>query len=77
MRIISRFTARALILICLLVVGRTAYAEEKLTIAAAADLKFALDQIVAVSKSAHPAAQIEPVRASNSSWQWAWKCLRK
>ena len=35
-----------LIFFCLLVAGQMAHAGEKITIAAAADLKFALDEIV-------------------------------
>jgi hypothetical protein len=48
MRAVNRFSSRMLIFVCLLVMGHTAHAEEKLTIVAAADLKFALDEIVAL-----------------------------
>jgi len=61
MRIISQFVTRVLIFIGLFVMWQTAHAEEKLTIAAAADLKFALDEIVVLFKSTHPAAQIETI----------------
>lgn len=68
MRVVSRFAARALIFICLFVVGQTAHAEEKLTIAAAADLKFALDEIVVLFKRTHPAAQIETIYGSSGNF---------
>ena len=58
-----------LILVCLLVVGQTAYASEKITIAAAADLKFALDEIIALFKKAHPADQIEAIYGSSGNFQ--------
>lgn len=53
MRTVRRFAARLLIFSCLLVVGQTAHAGEKITIAAAADLKFALDEIVVLFNKAH------------------------
>ena len=68
MRIISRITAKGLIFVCLLIVGNAAHAEEKLTIAAAADLKFALDEIVVLFKGAHPAAQIETIYGSSGNF---------
>jgi molybdate transport system substrate-binding protein len=68
MRIISRMTARVFIFVCLLVAGQTAHAEEKLTIAAAADLKFALDEIVVLFKHAHPVAQIKTIYGSSGQF---------
>ena len=68
MCIVSRFAARVLIFVCLLVAGQTAHAEEKLTIAAAADLKFALDEIVVLFKSMHPSAQIETIYGSSGNF---------
>jgi molybdate transport system substrate-binding protein len=68
MRMVSLFAARALIFICLLVAGHTAHAEEKLTIAAAADLKFALDEIVVLFKSTHPEAHIETIYGSSGNF---------
>jgi molybdate transport system substrate-binding protein len=68
MRIASRFAARALFFICLFVAGNAAHAEEKLTIAAAADLKFALDEIIVSFKSTHPAAQIETIYGSSGNF---------
>ena len=58
-----------LIFVCLLVAGQAAHAEEKLTIAAAADLKFALDEIVVLFKGAHPAARIETIYGSSGKFQ--------
>jgi len=52
----------------LMVFGQSARAEEKLTIAAAADLKFALDEIVVLFKHAHPAAQIETIYGSSGNF---------
>jgi molybdate transport system substrate-binding protein len=68
LRVVSRFTARMLILFCLLVSGQMAYAEEKITIAAAADLKFALDEIVVLFKSLHPAAHIGTIYGSSGQF---------
>jgi len=68
MCMVSRFAARVLIFVCLLVAGQTAHAEERLMIAAAADLKFALDEIVALFKSTHPAAQIETIYGSSGNF---------
>ena len=68
MRAVSRFAVRVLIFVCLLVVGQTAHAEENITIAAAADLKFALDEIVVLFKSTHPAAQIETIYGSSGNF---------
>jgi molybdate transport system substrate-binding protein len=68
MRTVRQFAARALIFVCLLFMGQAAYAEEKLTIAAAADLKFALDEIVVLFKSTHPAAQIEAIYGSSGNF---------
>jgi molybdate transport system substrate-binding protein len=48
--------------------GQSAQAAEKITIAAAADLKFALDEIVVLFKSAHPAAQIETIYGSSGNF---------
>lgn len=69
MRVISRFAARLLIFICLLVAGQTAHAGEKITIAAAADLKFALDEIVALFGKTHPADRVETIYGSSGKFQ--------
>ena len=69
MRLISRFAAQMMILICLFVAGQAAYAGEKITIAAAADLKFALDEIVALFGRQHPADRVETVYGSSGKFQ--------
>ncbi|MDO8263260.1 MAG: molybdate ABC transporter substrate-binding protein [Gallionella sp.] len=69
MRIVSRFAARILIFVCLFVAGQTAHAGEKITIAAAADLKFALDEIVVLFSRAHPADQVETIYGSSGKFQ--------
>lgn len=68
MRVVSRFAAMMPIFICLFVVGQTAHAGEKITIAAAADLKFALDEIIALFKKSHPADQIETIYGSSGKF---------
>ncbi|MDH4215418.1 MAG: molybdate ABC transporter substrate-binding protein [Gallionella sp.] len=60
--------ARTLIF-CLLVAGQTAYAGEKITIAAAADLKFALDEIVMLFGKAHPNDRVETIYGSSGKFQ--------
>jgi len=69
MRIASRFAARILISVCLLVAVQTAHAGEKITIAAAADLKFALDEIVVQFNKAHPADRVETIYGSSGKFQ--------
>ena len=69
MRAVSRLAAKMLISICLLVAGQTAHAGEKITIAAAADLKFALDEIVVLFSRAHPADKVETIYGSSGKFQ--------
>ena len=69
MRIASRFVARMLIFICLFVAGQMAHAGEKITIAAAADLKFALDEIVVLFNRLHPADQVGTIYGSSGKFQ--------
>lgn len=69
MPIISRFAARMLICVCLLATGQTAHAGEKITIAAASDLKFALDEIVVLFTKAHPADRVETIYGSSGKFQ--------
>jgi molybdate transport system substrate-binding protein len=69
MRILSQFSVRALIFVCLFVAGQTAYAGEKITIAAAADLKFALDEVVVLFNKSHPADQVETIYGSSGKFQ--------
>ncbi|TAN79889.1 MAG: molybdate ABC transporter substrate-binding protein [Gallionella sp.] len=66
---VSRFAARMLISVCLFLAGQTAHAGEKITIAAAADLKFALDEIVVLFNKAHPADQVETIYGSSGKFQ--------
>jgi len=68
MRFDSRMAAKMLISVCLMLTGQLAHAERKITIAAAADLKFALDEIVMLFKSAHPAAKIEAIYGSSGKF---------
>ena len=68
MRAVNRFAARILIFVCQFIAGQTAHAGEKITIAAAADLKFALDEIVVLFKKTHPADQIETIYGSSGKF---------
>jgi len=65
----SRFPIWVIIFICLFVLGKTAHASEKITIAAAADLKFALDEIVVLFSKAHPADRVETIYGSSGKFQ--------
>jgi molybdate transport system substrate-binding protein len=67
-RMVNQLAAKVLIFGCLYFMGQSAYAQEKITIAAAADLKFALDEIVVLFKSTHPAAQIETTYGSSGQF---------
>ena len=69
MRLISRFAASMLISVCLLIAGQTAHAGEKITIAASADLKFALDEIVVLFSKAHPVDRVETIYGSSGKFQ--------
>ncbi len=57
------------ILSCLLVASNVAHAGEKITIAAAADLKFALDEIVVLFKRAHPGDEVETIYGSSGKFE--------
>lgn len=67
MRLVKRFAAGCLVIVCL-IAGQTAHAEQMLTIAAAADLKFALDEIVVSFKRIHSEAQIETIYGSSGKF---------
>ncbi|MDO8466441.1 MAG: molybdate ABC transporter substrate-binding protein [Gallionella sp.] len=69
MRLVNQFAARIFIFVCLLAAGQTAHAGEKITIAAAADLKFALDEIVALFGKEHPADRVETIYGSSGKFQ--------
>lgn len=58
---------RVLFVICSLLFTTTAYAE-KITIAAAADLKFAMDEIITGFNKSHPGNDIEPVYGSSGKF---------
>lgn len=57
----------SLLLICLMLFANAAHAE-KITIAAAADLKFAMDEIVTTFKSANPGEEVEVVYGSSGNF---------
>ncbi len=69
MRIISRFAAKLLIFACLFAAAQAAHAGEKITIAAASDLKFALDEIVVLFGKTHPADRVETIYGSSGKFQ--------
>ena len=69
MPIANRFVARMLISVCLFAAGQTAHAAEKITIAAAADLKFAMDEIVVLFNKAHPTDRVETIYGSSGKFQ--------
>lgn len=56
-----------LLLACSLLFAATAHAE-KVTVAAAADLKFAMDEIVAAFKKANPADEVEVIYGSSGKF---------
>ncbi|WP_298351676.1 molybdate ABC transporter substrate-binding protein [Rhodoblastus sp.] len=58
---------RPLLIACSLLFAATAHAE-KVTVAAAADLKFAMDEIVAAFKKANPADEVEVVYGSSGKF---------
>ena len=60
--------AKYLLSVCTLLLSLSAYAE-KVTIAAAADLKFAMDEIVTTFKKATPADDVEVVYGSSGKFQ--------
>src|SRR5665647_3922509 len=68
MTVIRQLASQIAMIAFLMVFGQSAHAEEKLTIAAAADLKFALDEIIVSFKSTHPAAQIETIYGSSGNF---------
>lgn len=69
MRIVGQFAISMFIFICLLVAGQTAHAGEKIIIAAASDLKFAMDEIVVLFNKAHPDGQVEIIYGSSGKFQ--------
>lgn len=65
---ITAFTAKLIIFICLFVATQTAQAGEKLTIAAAADLKFAMAEVVENFRAQHPGNSIEVIYGSSGKF---------
>ena len=59
--------ARILLSVCLLVLSSPALAE-RITIAAAADLKFALDEIVSTFKRANPSGEVDVIYGSSGNF---------
>lgn len=68
MKFRSLFTFVASVLLLFGFSIKCAQAGEKITIAAAADLKFALDEIVVLFDKAHPAGQVETVYGSSGKF---------
>ncbi len=58
---------RSLLLACLLLFSATSHAG-KVTVAAAADLKFAMDEIVTTFKKAHPSDEVEVIYGSSGKF---------
>ncbi len=58
----------SLLLACALMFAATAAHAEKITVAAAADLKFAMDEIVATFKKANPADEVEVIYGSSGKF---------
>jgi len=66
---INRFASKILISVCLFAAGQTAHAAEKITISAAADLKFALDEVIVLFSKAHPADRVETIYGPSGKFQ--------
>lgn len=58
-----------LILICSLLLAASTVHAEKITVAAAADLKFAMDEIVTVFKTSNPKEQVEVIYGSSGKFK--------
>ncbi|MBU1235542.1 MAG: molybdate ABC transporter substrate-binding protein [Gammaproteobacteria bacterium] len=59
---------KSLVAIALLALSSISSAADKITIAAAADLKFAMEEIVTVFKQANPAAEVETIYGSSGKF---------
>lgn len=68
MKFRSLFASAAFVLALFGFATQSAQAGEKITIAAAADLKFALDKIVELFNKAHPADQVETIYGSSGKF---------
>lgn len=66
----SRYLTLFIALLCLAGLGmpKTVLAGEKITIAAAADLSFAMNEIVALFKKQHPTAQVQVIYGSSGKF---------
>lgn len=60
---------RSLLLFCLLLCQPLTAAAASITIAAASDLKFAMDEVIAAFKQRHPGDQVEVVYGSSGKFQ--------
>jgi molybdate transport system substrate-binding protein len=69
MKLRTLFSLAASALMLFVFAMQSAHAGEKITIAAAADLKFALDEIVVLFSKAHPDNQIETIYGSSGKFQ--------
>lgn len=68
MRNMSSIPLKILLIVGCLLFGQTVHAEEHLIIAAAADLKFALDEAVTVFNKSHPDVKVETVYGSSGKF---------
>ena len=59
---------RLLLVLCCLSLAQSAARAEKVTIAAAADLKFAMDELVSAFKNANPGADVDVVYGSSGNF---------
>src|SRR5690348_12632676 len=59
---------RLIAVLCSLALAQSAVRAEKVTVAAAADLKFAMDELVSTFKQANPAAQVDVVYGSSGNF---------
>lgn len=58
-----------LIFVFILLAGQAAHADDKITIAAAADLKFALDEVVVLFNKSHLAEQVDVIYGSSGKFR--------
>jgi molybdate transport system substrate-binding protein len=66
--LLSMKAVRFLLVLCCLSLTMSAARAEKITIAAAADLKFAMDEVVSAFKSANPGADVDVVYGSSGNF---------
>src|SRR4030067_716098 len=68
MKVARQFAFQIVVIAFLLAAGQSAQAGDNITIPAAADLKFALDEVVVSFKRTHPAAHIETIYGSSGKF---------